>query len=538
MKKNFKSLRGMLTVTILAVAAASVGIGYLVQNYMDSAKKKVYVMQKESTETYLEDVDEKLSSYMTAMGVVSMNKELRDHIYRDDLTRQDMVSVGNDLSRRIREVTFFLYQPGEVISHRLYTHLPADGYFFWDLDEVRNEAWYLKLHDGAPVWWYEYSDLTSTNQLTIANRISSYSSSGETDENDYCAQSITIDTSSIFRPLSDTDGGLFVIDRPSGQIVYNTFKEENKEVEKIYQEIRNGKDIPREISITVRGKKEKIRVLTGEVNQIDAKIVFLFNARKMNKSRELYKIYGTILLLALLMVRLLISIKNEYRARLQSVTAREQALMSCINPHFLYNTLNTVSAMAGMEDADSTVKMVDALSDMFRYSSDITRMTVTLKDELKNVSDYLYIQNIRYQRMFTYKLEVPDELQGCTLPKLILQPVVENAFKHGFRNHMADRERFIHIRARKEKQKLLIAIQDNGEGISAEELKKIKETLQAHVKEDDQGNSKKGHIGLKNVHARIRMQYKGDYGLEINSDGKGKGVCVTLHLPFFKGKGI
>lgn len=125
-------------------------------------------------------------------------------------------------------------------------------------------------------------------------------------------------------------------------------------------------------------------------------------------------------------------IREEYASELEKIKSQNEALISCINPHFLYNTLNSISAMATMEGANNVVDMVESLSSMFRYSSDTAWYFVPIRQEIRNIYDYLHIQSVRYGNLFQYRVEIESALQEQLVPKQILQPVVENVFKHAF----------------------------------------------------------------------------------------------------------
>ncbi len=588
------SIHSMLMLTVLIMLVSSIGIWYLVQNYLVKVNNELYGIQKDSADIYISGVTDKLSSYITAMGVVSMSNDLRDNIFKEDVSRSEMVILSKELGQRINEMTFFLYQSQEVIGQRLYTYLPADGYYFWDVGKVREKDWFQELKEKSPQWWYTYSDVTHTYHLTLAGIINNYNSKSSAWGQDYCCQTITVDTGTLFVPYKGTYHSIYLFDNKSGEIIYSYISADKKndgalsqeKIEELYKNIREGEELSKKVRITNgEGNAENFNVLTKNIGIIDATAVILFNPKQMEKSDGLGAIYTTVTLLIFMMLLLIIAnriynkklnvligkmdrfdekevqpvepvggsdelarierhlfrmqkriqtlIQEEYTAKMQAMTAREQALMSCINPHFLYNTLNTISAMACLEGADSTTEMIAALSAMFRYSSEVTRHNVALKDELSNITDYLYIQSIRYQNAFTYSVEIEEELYGYKVPKLILQPLIENAFKHGFKNQVAKdgAGRMIWIWAGRDKDDLVVSITDNGEGIPAERLAMIQERMAEPVVQITALAANNSSIGLLNVHQRILLQYGLEYGLQITSEGEGKGVCVTVRVP-------
>ena len=222
--------------------------------------------------------------------------------------------------------------------------------------------------------------------------------------------------------------------------------------------------------------------------------------------------------------RILALIQEKYAVKMQKISAQLEALAVCVNPHFLYNTLNSISSMACMEGAERSVEMISALSGMFRYSCDTTEKFVSLQTEMQNISDYLYIQKIRYQDNLVCQIQIPEEYCNIRVPKLILQPIVENAFKHGFQTSPSQNKELL-ITSGIKGEALYLRIRDNGCGISADTLEK----LQTELKQDEfVGESVR--IGLFNVNSRIRLLCGSEYGVTVTSE-EGSFTLVELSLP-------
>lgn len=587
------SMHSMLMITIVIVFIVSLGMWYLVQNYLVKVNKELYDIQNNSADQYISGIEDKLSNYVTAMGVVSMSNDLRDNIFNDKVTRSEMVILGKELGQRINEMTFFLYQSQEVIGQRLYTYLPADGYYFWDINKIKGKEWFKELAGKSPQWWYSYSTVTRTNHLTLAGIINNYNSISGAWGKGYCCQTITVDTGNLFMPYEGSETLVYLFDNRTGRIVYEYSPllpdgEKTlirKQIMDTYKKASPGGKLTEKVKLTGdKGKTEYYNILTRQIASIDVTAAVLFNPKQMEKSDGARAIYATAILLLSMMILLILSnwlyqkklnllivrmdkfdekdlqlpepiggkdelarierhlfkmqrriqtlIQEEYTAKMQVMAAHQQALIACINPHFLYNTLNTISAMACVEGADSISEMIAALSSMFRYSSEVTKQKVTLKDELRNISDYLYIQSIRYQNAFTYQVNIEEALYDYQVPKLILQPLIENAFKHGFKNRMTEREgdRQIRVLAVQEKGDLIITIEDNGRGISKEKLSSIQGQIEESESRMTTAVLSNGSIGLLNVHHRIRLEYGAGYGLQIKSEGEGKGACVSIKM--------
>jgi sensor histidine kinase YesM len=199
--------------------------------------------------------------------------------------------------------------------------------------------------------------------------------------------------------------------------------------------------------------------------------------------------------------------------------AQLKQLESQLNPHFLFNTLDNIRFMAKI-DAEAADKMIVSLSGILRYTIRDTREEVTLREDLNNLRYYLNILQIRFNKRFKYATDFGDDLMDCLIPKLLLQPLLENAIKHGFGNK---EKLFVTIRGYKITDKLVFICEDDGAGIAPEKLKEIRESL---AKDDNET----AHYGLYNIHRRIKLMYKGDYGLDIDSK-EGEGTLVRIVLP-------
>ncbi len=206
---------------------------------------------------------------------------------------------------------------------------------------------------------------------------------------------------------------------------------------------------------------------------------------------------------------------QEIRNKEQFLRASElKTLYSQINPHFLYNTLDTIVWLAEFGNTERVISVSKAMARFFRLSLRGGSETTTVRDELDHVRQYLFIQKERYQDKLSYEIQAEDGLMDITIPKILLQPLVENAIYHGLRKMPGGG--MIRITARKgEKEELLLAVEDNGGGF--EDVEKGKDPLRL------------GGVGLKNVAERIRLYYGEDYGLSIDNR-PGQGVTIILRL--------
>ena len=198
------------------------------------------------------------------------------------------------------------------------------------------------------------------------------------------------------------------------------------------------------------------------------------------------------------------------------------ALQSQINPHFLYNTLDSIIWMIENERYDGAVTMVTALARLFRISLSKGKNIITVADELEHVRNYLTIQKMRYKNKFSYEITAEPETLPCATIKLIVQPLVENAIYHGMEFMSGDGE--IRINAYRDGNDLYIDIIDNGLGMPQEQADALL------TEETTKVRGKGSGIGLKNVKERIQLYFGSEYGLAIYSEPD-EGTTARIHLP-------
>lgn len=224
---------------------------------------------------------------------------------------------------------------------------------------------------------------------------------------------------------------------------------------------------------------------------------------------------------------------NSIKEQEQIQKANLRALQAQINPHFLYNTLDSIIWMAEAGKNERVIQLVQALSRFFRISLNKGRDWITLKDELEHVRSYLIIQQMRYRDILEYEINVPESLHGFSILKMSLQPIVENALYHGIKNKRG--KGFIRIFAEAKDEDLLhLIIEDNGIGMSEPKLNQLRKQLYAQLTPEETGTEVSGGFGLHNVHQRIRLYYGKAYGVEVNSID-GQGTQVTIHIPMKRG---
>lgn len=197
------------------------------------------------------------------------------------------------------------------------------------------------------------------------------------------------------------------------------------------------------------------------------------------------------------------------------------ALQAQINPHFLYNTLDSIIWMIENENYDGAIVMVTALARFFRISLSKGKNVITVRDELEHARNYLTIQNIRYKNKFTYDIKSEEETLNLTSIKLIIQPLIENAIYHGMEYMSGDGD--ILVKSYIKNSELYIDIIDNGLGMPQEVADKL-------LTNESNSQKKGSGIGLRNVHERIQLYFGKDYGLQIYSEPD-EGTTIRVHMP-------
>ncbi len=206
---------------------------------------------------------------------------------------------------------------------------------------------------------------------------------------------------------------------------------------------------------------------------------------------------------------------------LSAKDAELRSLQAQINPHFMYNTLESIRAMATIERGTQTARMVSVLGDLFRWNIKVKSQFVSLKKEFEFVRLYLQLQEIRFESSFEVCITLPQQWEKASVPKLILQPIVENAIYHGFAGLQKG---ILDIQVTGDEEELVILVRDNGVGMDEQTMQRV-----LNLNELTNG-SEMYSIGVQNVNHRLKLMYGNRYGVEIESE-IGKGTTVSVHVP-------
>jgi len=215
-----------------------------------------------------------------------------------------------------------------------------------------------------------------------------------------------------------------------------------------------------------------------------------------------------------------------YQMELLKKQAELSALQNQINPHFLYNTLECMRSIGIAFNIDEIVEISTAMADIFRYSIKSDDV-VDVKAEIEIIGKYFKIIKIRFLGRFNVKVDVDDEIMNCRIPKMILQPIVENAVYHGLEKK--DGTGTLSIYGKIKNEEIVFIIEDDGVGIQPDELERLSDAIDEHSNEQNYVKDKRS-IGLANINSRIKLIFGKDYGLKIESLPN-VGTKVTVSFP-------
>mgnify|MGYP000999485605 FL=1 len=218
-------------------------------------------------------------------------------------------------------------------------------------------------------------------------------------------------------------------------------------------------------------------------------------------------------------------IMREYQSEILMNQAKYKALQAQVNPHFLYNTLDTMSSIAASQQCNTVSNLCKALSNIFRYSIDMKNNLSTIEKEIIHLKNYMYVMNVRMQNDIDININVDKNLLNELIPRISIQPMVENSIIHGLKDKHGDKK--VSIEVKPYGEDILISVADNGIGMDAEQINHQLEVADTDV-------LKKGSsIGLTNINARVKLLFGKDYGIKVHSV-KGEGSTVTLRIPRVK----
>ncbi|WP_105614398.1 sensor histidine kinase [Vallitalea okinawensis] len=248
--------------------------------------------------------------------------------------------------------------------------------------------------------------------------------------------------------------------------------------------------------------------------------------KKLNKEDELSIIFRHFFRMV---DRIKALINNNYIQEIEKKEAQLNALQYQINPHFLYNTLEVINAMAKVKECEEIGQVSQTLGDLFRYNMNRTSSdVVALREEIDHIKNYIYLQNIHHNNSIEVFYDFTDKHLDLRIQRFILQPIIENAIKYGFKPRGG--YGCIEISGQMEEENFIISIQDDGIGIPIDRLEIINSDIQLEINDSHSSES----IGLRNINQRIKLAFGTEYGIKIQSVYE-MGTTVDIILPIING---
>jgi sensor histidine kinase YesM len=214
---------------------------------------------------------------------------------------------------------------------------------------------------------------------------------------------------------------------------------------------------------------------------------------------------------------------EEYQAQIEINNAKYKALQAQVNPHFLYNTLDTMSGIANSQECHTVSNLCKALSNLFRYSLDMQEPLSTVENEIRHIKNYLYIVNVRENNAIDIEFDIDNRILKGLVPRISIQPLVENSIQHGLRNKRGDKR--LWIKGVLEKDNIVLSVRDNGTGMDAGLINSQMENGKADAL------GKKSSIGLSNINSRVKILFGNEYGIRVFCR-EGEGSTVSLYVPY------
>ncbi len=578
---KFKTIQANIIVAFIYLIIITILIIALTAYYLafDSLENN----SKEYTTQLISQINDYIDSYVNNMEnishVVFYNSDLREYLtgeFSDQAKKKELEKKVNNLmnsilsSRKDINSIVVFGSDNKVISEKVETHLNKNI-------DIKQQSWYknaLNANGNAVISSSHVQNLFENEYkwvVSLSRSIKSYN-------NDKSIGVMLVDLNfNIISSMCSNiklghRGYIFIVDsegnivyHPRQQLIYSKLRTEN--IDKVLK-TANG-------SFIVNGQGEK-RIYTVKTSEYTGwKTVGVTYVNELVGNKKLMQLYyfsgGMVCLLIAIVVAVFLSrriskpikvlevsmneaekgnfdikvdigssdeigelskafnimIAKIKELMLQNVHEQEQkrkselkALQAQINPHFLYNTLDSIIWMAEGKKNDEVVMMTSALARLFRLSISKGEEIITIRNEIEHIKSYLTIQKIRYRDKMDFEIEVDENIMKYKTLKILLQPLVENAIYHGIKNKIGTG--LIKIVGREEGENVLLQVIDNGVGMTAEELANI-------LKSTSISQSGSG-VGVRNVNERIKLYFGEKYGIEFESKPD-EGTTANIRLP-------
>lgn len=533
-------------------------------------KQQMYSLNQNYTQNYegiSSNVErmEKLSRQFSVGLSLEMMQIFGEDSLKDDMAMfEDLTEYTNTLEFSMGDISIFYYIDDDfVVVHQ-------NGLHYRPIKSIESEDWYEKLkeNNGRNIWFSFQKDeyFPENKTLSLARYI--------TDSNDYRNQIgvlvFSMDTSTLLRSFTKiTEQQVMYLADENGTIIASSEALENNP--KWGQESNSQSSM--DAYEVWKNEQGKFLIRRCEIDDTGIYLVSLVPYEYMGAIYKSFLFwvlggYFLILLLAafyisfmskrltiplkklaesistatvsgklecleidstekeictlvdaynMLIQKIEILLKQQYSLGKEKQQAELMALQSQINPHFLYNTLEMVNWMAERNEKENVQTVIQKMSTFYRLVLSKGKDIVTIREELALCETYLTIQQMRFQGRIQYERDVDDEILDYLIPKITLQPFVENAILHGIIASIEGRGT-LSINGWEEDGRIILAVMDDGAGMAEEDREK--------------SNSKGSHYGMKNIGLRLSVYYQEDIKIEVEST-KGVGTCVSINIPMW-----
>ena len=558
---NFKyRYKLMILILIAGIIPTLIVTCYMQMGMMNTLKEREMENMQESLKQAVDAIDNQAQIYENLIDYLSYSGDLRK------VLKMERASDFNTYLKYTQVADPLLNMPQvyhkEIKGITLYADniQVAHGSTLAPLSEIQGENWYPR-NNRSLIRWYVQTG--SQNKVIVARKF--YDGSSEIN----AVLKITLDYNKLFEPfekIMESDFAGIVWDE-NGNVVYScnkipakyetgkvdTISEVQKSFSSVTKEMEGNqwkfcyfcptdtimesarylmlKNLPLLTACILligilsyffsRRLVCKLEQLTENMNQIHSGI------REVTVQSDSKDEIGVLIRTFRRMMDEINKLISEvYEAKIVLQRTEMRALQAQINPHFLFNTLNAGAQLAMMEGADRTYDYIQNVADFFRYNVKKGNDIVTLREELELIDHYIYILNVRFSGDIHYEKEISEDLLDCAVPSMILQPIVENCVNHGIREMSGEGRIWLKV-YHGEEDTLVISIRDNGIGMDAEIIEKLKNGTY-HEKRQSSGSN---GIAMGNVIARLKLFTQNEDVMTIRSDGRNQGTEVILYLP-------
>lgn len=535
------------------------------------------------TSQYMKNIEEKLQQYRNSMEVIANNTVILNTLTDQAMNPYDRGEIVSDEVDK----SLLLEKQNEVRNCMVYSSVEncdVYGSRASMMKQASREVWYLQEKALENDWFAYFALKNSEPILSIVKDIQ------QVDVENFSRRQLgivklDISMKKLFVPAStaDTDNATYdvIVYQANGsntEILYHTDKNTDVILRKYLRQTEKS-----DFTIGEFGQIDTYVVNAQNLEDYGLKLLFLFdNQEAVKKRAEVLEMILPMILLVLAVVTGLIYwysrdfssriallvkkfqraetgdlslgeqiggsdeiavldkqydqmlekldqlIKTNYVQKLENKEAQLKNLQLQINPHFLYNTLETISSIAAVKQVFVVCDICEKLGEIFRYSlgKDYGEM-VPLEQEIKHIRNYMFIQEIRHGSRLQVFYNIEEDVEKIEIPRFILQPIVENAISHGLGNLTSTGT--LEISAYKEKDRLWIRIEDDGEGMDQDKVAEIMHFINTAKPEKEKKN-----IGIRNVNQRIKLACGDEYGIMIDS-APYQGCIFTIELPIMMG---